>query len=40
MKNKTFHKAGLDYSAEAVLYTGNFITVNKELLKNWWPVFV
>ncbi|EIU7611467.1 amidohydrolase [Vibrio vulnificus] len=30
MKNKTFHKAGLDYSAEAVLYTGNFITVNKE----------
>ncbi|CAM3795309.1 TPA: amidohydrolase [Vibrio vulnificus] len=30
MKNKTFHKAGLEYSTETVLYTGNFITVNKE----------
>ncbi|MGR5175806.1 amidohydrolase [Vibrio mediterranei] len=30
MTTKTFHKPGLEYSADAVLYTGDFITVNKE----------
>ncbi|MGR5221890.1 amidohydrolase [Vibrio parahaemolyticus] len=30
MTTKTFHKPGLEYSADAVLYTGQFITVNEE----------
>jgi predicted amidohydrolase YtcJ len=30
MTNKTFHKPGIAYSEEAVLYTGDFITVNEK----------